>query len=161
MNYHVGIVVRENGRWEVYSDFMLVYDYYDKVQQCIDVETDFNQFYLKFVKNAHLIKENNKPVDFEHQFKGDVDKKTNDYWEIKVRQVRHHWRSRICYDTTKRNKDPKVWDIILHRRIANYFKMYSQIMNFQLFMLVSHRDMISVYEMYGDDNKSWKTFHLP
>ena len=30
MNYHVGIVVRENGRWEVYSDFMLVYDYYDK-----------------------------------------------------------------------------------------------------------------------------------
>ena len=27
--YHIGIVVRQNGRWEVYSDFMLVYDYYD------------------------------------------------------------------------------------------------------------------------------------
>ena len=31
-NYHVGIVVRQNGRWEVYSDFMLVYDWYDKME---------------------------------------------------------------------------------------------------------------------------------
>ena len=26
-NYHVGIVLRLNGRWEVYSDFMLVNEY--------------------------------------------------------------------------------------------------------------------------------------
>ena len=52
-SYHVGIVVRANGRWEVYSDFMLVYDWYDVAKQCIDVETDFNQFYIKFCLDSH------------------------------------------------------------------------------------------------------------
>ena len=51
-SYNVGIAVRQNGRWEVYNDFMLVYDWYDKNMQCVDVETDFNQFYLKFVTNS-------------------------------------------------------------------------------------------------------------
>ena len=62
-----------------------------------------------------------------------------------MRRVGHRWRNRICYDTTKSIRDASMWDIILHRRIANYFKIYSQILNFQLFMLVSHRDMISIY----------------
>ena len=47
-SFHIGIVVRKNGRWEVYSDFMLVYDWYMPNSQCVDVETDFNLFYLKF-----------------------------------------------------------------------------------------------------------------
>ena len=50
--YQVSVAVRENGRFEVYSDFMLVNEYFDPKLQCVDVETDFNQFYLKFVKNA-------------------------------------------------------------------------------------------------------------
>lgn len=40
--YQVGLVLRENGRFEVYSDFMLVNDYWDPKNQCIDIETDFN-----------------------------------------------------------------------------------------------------------------------
>ena len=49
--------MRENGRFEVYSDFMLVNEYINPKLQCVDVETDFNQFVLKFVKNSHKVKE--------------------------------------------------------------------------------------------------------
>ena len=51
----VGLVVRENGRLEVYSDFMLVSDYLTDERQCVDIETDFNQFFLKFVINADKV----------------------------------------------------------------------------------------------------------
>ena len=54
--YQVGVVVRENGRVEFYSDFILVNEYYNPRLQCIDIATDLNQFFLKFVKDAHLIK---------------------------------------------------------------------------------------------------------
>ena len=47
--YQVGLVLRQSGRFEVYSDFMLVNEYMNPKQQCIDIETDFNQFVLKFV----------------------------------------------------------------------------------------------------------------
>ena len=43
-------MVRKNGRWEVYCDFMLVSESYDLEKQCVDVEVDFNKFYLKFVE---------------------------------------------------------------------------------------------------------------
>ena len=58
-HYQVGIVVRENGRFEVYSDFMLVSEFTDPQMklQCIDVETDFNQFYLRFVSNSNEIRD--------------------------------------------------------------------------------------------------------
>ena len=45
----ISLVVRQNGRFEVYSDFMLVSSHYDPQYQCVDVETDFSQYYLKFV----------------------------------------------------------------------------------------------------------------
>ena len=57
-SYQVGIVVRENGRFEVYSDFMLVNEYINPKLQCVDVETDFNQFVLKFVEDSHKVHEN-------------------------------------------------------------------------------------------------------
>ena len=41
-HYQVGIVVRENGRIEVFADFMLVNEYINPLYQCVDVETDFN-----------------------------------------------------------------------------------------------------------------------
>ena len=50
----------------------------------------------------------------------------------------------------KRKNDRKKWDYVIHHRIANYFKLYSQVLNFQKFMLVSHGDMISVYDMTLD-----------
>ena len=53
--FTLGIVVREDGRFEVYSNFTLVYEYYNEKEQCIDVDTDFNKFYLKFVENSDQI----------------------------------------------------------------------------------------------------------
>ena len=53
--YQVGLVVRENGRFEVYSDFMLVNEYINPDYQCIDVEADFNQFYLRFVSQSSTV----------------------------------------------------------------------------------------------------------
>lgn len=50
--YTVSVILRENGRFEVYSDFMLVYEFYDVKQQCVDIQTDFSKFYLKFVEDA-------------------------------------------------------------------------------------------------------------
>ena len=70
--------------------------------------------------------------------------------------MRHVWRNRVCYDTTKLKKDPNCWATILHKRIADYFNIYSQILNYQMFMLVSHRDMISVYKM-STIKDDWKT----
>ena len=52
----MGIAVRESGRFDVYSDFILVYSFFDPDLQCVDIETDFNMFYLKFVKNSLNIK---------------------------------------------------------------------------------------------------------
>ena len=50
--YQVGLVLRENGKFEVYSDFMLVSERLAPCSQCVDIETDFNQFFLKFVKDS-------------------------------------------------------------------------------------------------------------
>ena len=142
-SYHVGIVVRKNGRWEVYSDFMLVYDWYDKAKQCVDVETDFRCFYLKFVNDSHLIHEK-VPVES---------------LKMEIRRTLHIWRNRISYDNTKYMKKPNVWGVILHNRVARYFKIYSQILNYQMFMMVSHRNMVSVYKMTSE-KQNWQTHML-
>ena len=46
----------------------------------------------------------------------------------------------------------------MHKRIAKFFRLYTQVLNFQVYMLVSHRNMISIYdiskgsdEFYDDD----------
>ena len=49
-HYQVGLVLRENGSFEVYSDFMLVNEYYNPLLQCVDFLSDFDHFYLKFVE---------------------------------------------------------------------------------------------------------------
>ena len=60
------------------------------------------------------------------------------------------WRNRISNDTLKLKKDYEKWNFVVHHRIANYFRLYSQVLNFQKYMLVSHRNMISVYDMTKD-----------
>ena len=56
-------------------------------------------------------------------------------------------------NSSKEMKDgQRKWDIVLHRRIADYFKIYTTILNFANFILVAHRNMISVYDM---NNAAW------
>ena len=58
----------------------------------------------------------------------------------------HFWRNRLSFNTTK-VLATQDWGSTIHKRIAGYFKLYSQILNFSKFMLVAHRDMISVFDM--------------
>lgn len=109
-HYQIGIAVRLNGRIEIYSDFMLVNEYINPQLQCVDVETDFNQFYFKFVKNCDEIKQGQHTVaDLEYE----------------IRQVRHFWRNRISFNTSKIKNNPECWNYVLHKRVSRYFKLYS------------------------------------
>ena len=128
--FTVSLVLRENGRFEVYSDYTLVSEYYNPMLQCVDIKTDLHQFYLKFIK-----------VDSQK-----LDQSLDDL-EIQIRKVRHFWRNKISFSTSKLVKNPQKWSTIIHRKIAPYFRLYSQIQSFSMFMLVSHRNMISIYEM--------------
>lgn len=47
--YHVGIVLRENGRVEVYANFMKVSEYMNNMYPAVDVETTTEHFFLKCV----------------------------------------------------------------------------------------------------------------
>lgn len=51
----LSLVVRQNGRFEVYYDFMLVSNFEDRNYQCVDVLTDFNQFFLKFATDVDKV----------------------------------------------------------------------------------------------------------
>ena len=53
--YHVGLVLRENGRVEIYSDFMKVSEYYNALSPCVDIETTTTNFFLKCVDNTTVM----------------------------------------------------------------------------------------------------------
>ena len=44
------MAIRENGRLEVYSDFILVNEYINPYYQCVDIESGQDEFYMKFVR---------------------------------------------------------------------------------------------------------------
>ena len=97
-NYHVALVLRENGAFESYSDFLLVNQFYDKRKQCVDIATDFSQFFLKFVRNSDLVDESYAVEDL----------------EFRVRNIRHIWRNQISYNTSRRKNRIEKWDWIIH-----------------------------------------------
>ena len=128
--YQVGLVLRQNGRVEFYSDFMLTNEHYTPDLQCVDIETDFQKFYLKFAKDCDTL----------------VGKRF-DQMEYEVSTVNHVWRNRMGYTTSKKAKDPTKWNYVLHKRISNFVKLYTNIINFSIYMLVAHRNMVSVFDM--------------
>ena len=52
---------------------------------------------------------------------------------------------------------------MIHRRVANFVQLYTQVINYSTFMLVTHRNMISVYNMKKKKgNNNWgDTIHFP
>ena len=46
----MAIVTRKNGRIEFYSDYMLVHEFYDEKKICVDIKTDDQTFYFKFME---------------------------------------------------------------------------------------------------------------
>ena len=117
----VGIAIRKTGQVEFYSDFMLVEEYWDPDMLCVDVRADFDLFYLKFL----IVSDNLE----------------------KYYKIPQEWRNRIGMNTSKLMKETRKFEICLHRRISNYFNLYSGLVNFQTFMIVSHRNHISVFDM--------------
>ena len=91
---------------------------------------------LKFVKNADVVTSNDNLEDLEYE----------------IRTVRHYWRNRISFSTSSLKKQADKWDWVLHKRISKYFRLYTQILNFSIYMLVSHRNMLSIYDMSTDDD---------
>ena len=124
----VGVVLRENGRLEFYSDFMQVDEHFDPAALCVDIQTDSDLFCLRFAGQP------------DPEGKGIHDT---------FKKIPHQWRNRIGLATSrdiKRGYDK--WPVVIHRRIARYFKLYSSIANFQLFQIIAHRKMISIYDYH-------------
>ena len=120
--YMVGLVLRADGGIEFYSDFMLVSEFYEPAKPCIDIDCDFNLFYFRF--------ENKKTGAFE------------------TAKCPQEWRNRIGMKTsTKFVKKDYKFEKVLHRRIAVYFNLYSGIASFGTYLLVSHLNHISVFDM--------------
>ena len=111
--YSIGVVVRENGRFEVYSDFILVNQYYNYQLQCVDISTDFNSFYFKFVENSHLVTSETAEEDL----------------VFRVRKVAHFWRNLVGFNTSEKISANK-WHAVIHKRISQYFALYSQVLLF-------------------------------
>lgn len=59
-------------------------------------------------------------------------------------------RNRISSQSLTQKRILAKWGHSDHHRVANYMKLYSQVINVSKFVLVSHRNMISVYDMSKD-----------
>lgn len=86
---------------------------------------------MKFVKNSDKVSEGTGVQNLEYE----------------VRGVLHSWRNRISYRTSKFDNNPENWDFIIDKRVCLFYKPCSQMLNFTTFMLVAHRNMLSVYKM--------------
>ena len=88
---------------------MLVSSYEDQEYQCVDVKTDYNQFYLKFVKNCSAVTSTTRVPELDSE----------------IRQLRHFWLNRISYNTSSVKKDEEAWESVTHHRIAQYCRLYT------------------------------------
>ena len=56
---------------------------------------------------------------------------------------------------TKRNRD---FEIALHDRIAPYFNLYKQFINFMTYFMVAHRNHVSMFDILRGKWTDMKTF---
>lgn len=67
--FYIGLVLRENGRVEIYSDFILVNHIYDPTFQCVDIEIGNSYFFLKHVVDSHLVTGADDSTKLEYKFR--------------------------------------------------------------------------------------------
>ena len=144
-------MLRENGRVETYSDFMLTDETTVEESQIIDIETDFEYFYIKSLKDA--VQEEDDAALIE---------KKNEQFEFEMRKIKHSWRNRVGYNTSQPVKNIDKWFLILHKRISRYFKIYTQVLNFSMYMIIAHRTILSIYDMskacFKEEHFAFKNF---
>ena len=103
----VGLVLRENGAVEVYSDFMKVSEYLNSDNPCVDIETTTTDFFLKCVDTQRVLDKRAKQIEF-----------SNDKDIFVYLKIDHRWRNRIDVSTATEFFEDSKWDRILHRRVA-------------------------------------------
>ena len=59
----------------------------------------------------------------------------------------HYWRNRISFGTSEQLENLTQWRWVVQKRVAPYFRLYTSILVFSMYLLVSHRNMISIYDM--------------
>ena len=123
--------MREDGSVEIYSDFILVDKYNDPILQCVDVEAGNHSFFFKMVKNSHLISMNTQIEELEFEF----------------RKVKKNMRNRIGPSTMAADHQLSRMEQVTHRRVAPFYRLYTQMINFATFTIVAHRNLISLYNM--------------
>lgn len=135
--YQISIALRKNGAIEIFSDFNLASKYFDPSYQCVDIGTDYNQFYMRFVKV-------NKGKELQKKFEDYKD-------DSEIRQVRHFWRNQISISTSK-IVSPQKWSLVLHKRVADFLNLFTSVVNFDTLMVVAHRNFLTVLPISESDH---------
>ena len=125
------LILRENGRIEVYSDFEYTnaFNLSPLGRLCVDIENDHNFFYLKYWEP-----EASKEKKFT------------------VRKVAHKWRSRIKYNYTEDLPD-EAWTTVADSKFSKYFKIYKNFINFMYLFFMAHRNYVSTFDMSLNNGK--------
>ena len=132
--YQISIALRKNGAFEVFTDFNLASSYFEPSYQCIDIGTDYNQFYLRFIKVK----------------RGEREKTLAEYKnDTEIRQVRHFWKNQISLNTSKLVPENK-WNKAIHKRTVGFMNLYTSVANFDTLMIVAHRNILTIQEMKTD-----------
>ena len=105
--YMVGLVLREHGGVEVYSDFMKVSEYFNPINPCVDIETTTTDFFQKCIDSQRVLAK-----------KMDDAKISSDKDIFVYLKIDHRWRNRIDVSTATEFFEDSKWDRILHRRVA-------------------------------------------
>ena len=82
------------------------------------------------VLNSHMVNDETRLEDLEFSYM----------------RVRQNWKNRIGLSTVRPEKNIKDWSLVLHSNIADYVKLYQEMLNFQTLMVVAHRNLLSLYD---------------
>ena len=129
------LILRENGKVEVYSDFELAETFNlafnNKHLFCVDIQADDENFYFKF-----LDLNNSKPKE------PNMEAPEPKYV---IRTIQQAWRRRIAYKNTVATT--ANWTSLKMKNLNHFMRLYSQWETFMGHFLVAHRGYISVYNL--------------
>ena len=119
-------MLRQNGRAEVYSDFVLtnLFDMSSQNLFCVDIDHDNDFFYLKYLNLAAARESNEVFV---------------------IRKVSVKWLTKIKFNYTVEVKQTE-WTTV-NSKFSNYFRLITKFLNVSNYFLVAHRNYISVFDM--------------
>ena len=66
---------------------------------------------------------------------------------VAIRRVKKKWKNRIAKNTMQEEVILDGWEEVLHERVAPFLRLYTAMTNIATFMIVSHRNMISIFNM--------------